>query len=113
MTHAAPLNPDPRSELSSLIKAGLGHSVDKQKFAALVAMREHLQDKIDQLSDLLMDRRIDPVTYLEQLDKALIEASTAGIHILGHDDFHRVFGELRLHKLGDAKAFLEQYSKGH
>jgi hypothetical protein len=113
MTRAAPLNPDPRSELSSLIRAGLGHSVDKQKFEKLVAMREHLQEKIDLLSELLTDHKIDPATYLEDLDKALNEASAVGIDALGHNNFRKVFGELRVDKLGDAKAFLELYSKGH
>lgn len=113
MTRTAPLNPDPRSELFSLIEVGLGHPVEKRKFAALAAMREHLQDKMDQLSDLLMNRKIDPSTYLEDLDKALIEASHTGEEILGYTDFHKIFGELRVNKLGDARAFIAEYLKGH
>jgi hypothetical protein len=113
MTRTAPYEPDPHSELSSLLQATLGHPVDGKKFAALIAMRERLQDKIDSLSDQLMDRQIGPQTYLERLDEALIEASLAGEGILGYSDFHRVFGELRVNKLGDAKLFIEQYSKGH
>ncbi|HVX77771.1 MAG TPA: hypothetical protein VHB49_16685 [Bradyrhizobium sp.] len=113
MTRPAPLTPDPNSELVALIQAGLGHTVDREKFAALAAMRERLQDQIDQLSDLLMERKIKPGTFLERMDQALIEASKTGIQVLGFADFHKVFGELRVEKLGDAKVFLEQYSKGH
>ena len=76
-------------------------------------MRERLDGRIDQLSDLLMHRDITPSSYLEQLDQALVEAANAGERILGVDDFHRVFGELRVSKLGDAKQFVEQYSAGH
>ena len=105
--------PDPRVELSSLIQSTLGHPVDNKKFAALIAMREALQDRIDQLSDELMERELSPEAYLERLDQTLIEASRQGEDILGYSDFHKVFGELRIEKLGDAKLFLEQYYKGH
>jgi hypothetical protein len=105
--------PDSRSELSSLVQAGLGHTVDDYKLTRLAMMREHLEQQIDRLSDLLMDREITPTSYLERLDEILIEASKTGESILGFDDFHRVFGELRSNRLGDAKLFLEQYAKGH
>lgn len=113
MTRPAPIIPDPNSELVALIQAGLGHPVDNEKLAALAAMRERLQDQIDQLSDLLMEHKINPGRFLERMDEALIEASKTGIRVLGFADFHKVFGELRLEKLGDAKIFLEQYAKGH
>ncbi|MGJ5049730.1 hypothetical protein ACQR09_21915 [Bradyrhizobium oligotrophicum] len=113
MTRAVPHEPDPRAELSSLIRATLGHPIDGQKFAALISLRDHLQDRIDQLSDELMDKEITPQQYLERLDHTLIEASRTGEEILGYADFHKVFGELRVNKLGDAELFLEQYYKGH
>jgi hypothetical protein len=113
MTRTIPHEPDPRTELSSLIQATLGHPVDGSKFAALIALREDLQDRIDQLSDDLMEREISPQAYLELLDQTLIQASHRGEEILGSSDFHKVFGELRVNKLGDAKLFLEQYYKGH
>jgi hypothetical protein len=92
MTRAASFSPDPSSELGALIRAGLGHAIDRERFAALAEMRERLQDQIDQLSDLLMERKIDPDRYLEELDRALMEASQTGIRILGVSDFHKVFG---------------------
>jgi hypothetical protein len=39
-----------------------------------------------------MERKIDPGRYLEELDRALMEASQTGIRILGVSDFHKVFG---------------------
>lgn len=113
MTYSAFMISDPGSEISALIEAGLGHRVDGSKVAALALMRERLDGRIEQLSELLMHRDISPTKYLEQLDLALIEASEAGERILGFEDFHRVFGELRVSKLGDAQKFLEEYSTGH
>lgn len=60
-----------------------------------------------------MEKEITPNEYLERLDHTLIEASRTGEEILGYADFHKVFGELRVNKLGDAELFLEQYYKGH
>jgi hypothetical protein len=106
--------PDSRSELSSLIKAGLGHSVDEKTLLALAKMQEHLQDQIGHLSGLLMEHKIAPRRYLEELDRALSEASKTGERLMGSkEDFHRVFGELRADQLGDVSAFLEQYSGPH
>jgi hypothetical protein len=113
MTRAAPVSPDPRSELSSLIQSQLGQPIDNRKLSDLMVMREHLQEQIDALSDQLMEREITPKAYLEGLDEALIRASKVGTDILGYTNFRKVFGELRANRLGDAKVFLEQYSKGH
>jgi hypothetical protein len=112
MTYSRYNDPDPRSEMTSLLLAGLGHSIEDHKVAALAAMREHLQDEADRLSDLVMAKEITPERYLSELDEALIEASRIGERILGYEDFHRVFGELRVARLGDAKLFLEQYYSG-
>lgn len=102
-----------RSELSSLIQTGLGHGVDDDKLDALTTMREHLEHKIDHLAGLLMRHEIRPSRYLELLDEALIEASGVGEEILGPQNFHKVFGELRVNRLGDARQFIEQFSKAH
>jgi hypothetical protein len=103
--------PDSRSELSSLIKAGLGHSVDEKTLLALAKMQEHLQNRIGHLSGLLMEHKISSKRYLEELNRALSEASKTGERLMGSkEDFHRVFGELRADQLGDVSVFLEQYN---
>jgi hypothetical protein len=103
--------PGSRSELSSLIKAGLGHSVEEKTLLALAKMQEDLQNRIGHLSGLLMEHKISPKHYLEELDLALSEASKTGERLMGSkEDFRRVFGELRADQLGDVSAFLEQYS---
>ena len=60
-----------------------------------------------------MRHEIRPSRYLELLDEALIEASGVGEEILGPQNFHKVFGELRVNRLGDARQFIEQFSKAH
>jgi len=102
--------PDFRSELSSLVQAGLGHSVDDKTLSSLAEMQENLQLRIGQLAALLMEHKISPNSYVQELDRALIEASLTGERLMGVEDFHRVFGELRADQLGDVSAFLEQYN---
>jgi hypothetical protein len=102
--------PDSRSELSSLIQAGLGHPVDEETLSALATMQSHLQARIGELSALLMDHKISPKRYIDELDRALSEASLTGAKLMGVEDFHRVFGELRADQLGDVSVFLEQYN---
>jgi hypothetical protein len=101
-------HPDSRSEISSLVQAGLGHSVDDKTLSALAAMQEHLQNRIGQLAELLVEHKISPKGYIQELDRALIEASLTGERLMGVEDFHRVFGELRAGQLGDVSAFLKQ-----
>jgi hypothetical protein len=112
MTHPTFGHSDPRSELASIIQAGLGHPIDELKIADLAAMREHLENEVDRLSDQLMGKEITPEIYLFKLDKLLTEVSKIGEKILGSEDFHKVFGELRTDRLGDAKLFLELYHGG-
>jgi hypothetical protein len=99
---------DPRSELSSLIKAGLGRSVAEDKLSGLVIMQERLQHRIGELSALLMDHKITRRRYLEELDKALAEACRTGQKLIGARNFFKVFGDMRADHLGDVSAFLEE-----
>jgi hypothetical protein len=100
---------DPASEMASLIEAArLGHPVNKGQLTALVAMQERLQSRISFLAELHTIHRISSKKYLEELDRALHEASIAGQKILGSDDFYRVFGELRADQIIDIEAFQRQ-----
>ena len=99
---------DPRSELSSIIQAGLGRPVDDEKLSGLVIMQERLQTRIGELGALLMDHKITRQSYIEELDKALIEARQMGQKLIGPKNFFKVFGDMRADQLGDVSAFLEE-----
>ncbi len=105
----ANVDPDPRAELSSLIEAGLGHSVDDDKLSALAMMQEHLQTRIGELGGMLADHKISPERYLDELNRAFDQASSTGEKILGREDFHRVFGELKADQLGDLSTFFAEF----
>ena len=97
---------DMRLELSALVQAGLGHTVDDATLTALADMQAHLQGRIGELGGLLMEHRISRARYIEELDRVLSDASSVGERILGFEDFHKVFGELSADQLGDTAAFL-------
>jgi hypothetical protein len=97
---------DMRLELSALVEAGLGHTVDDATLTALADMQAHLQGRIGELGGLLMEHRISRARYIEELDRVLSDASAVGEGILGFEDFHKVFGELSADQLGDTAAFL-------
>jgi hypothetical protein len=99
---------DAKSELSSLIEAaGLGHSVDDGTLSALATMQERLQNRIGELAALLTQHKISRPRYIQELDQALAAASRAGEKLMGFEDFHRVFGELKADELGDVATFVE------
>lgn len=100
--------PDYRSEISSLIQAGLGHTVDEKTLSALAMMQERLQTRLGELGALLREHKISPKRYIDELDRTLIEASSTGEKLMGAEDFHKVFGELRADQLGDVSLFLER-----
>lgn len=102
---------DTNSELAALIEAGLGRRVDGTVLVALATMQERLHSRQGELAELLRAREISPQRYMMELDVALVEASKTGEKILGYDNFHRVFGEFRVHHLGDATRFFEQQSR--
>jgi hypothetical protein len=101
-------SPDPRSELSSLIQAGLGRTIDDNTLSSLLIMQERLQNRIGELGALLMDHKITRQEYIEELDQALIEARQAGQKLIGPKNFYKVFGDLRADHLGDVSAFMEE-----
>jgi hypothetical protein len=109
MTDPVSGTPNPKAELSSMIQAGLGHSVNEKTLSKLVGMQKRLQDRISELSAMLSAHTISSRKYTEELNRALREASSAGEDIMGSDDFHRVFGpELRADQLFDTDAFLRE-----
>ena len=93
-------------ELSALVQAGLGHTVDDATLTALANMQVHLQGRVGELGGLLMERRISRTRYIEELNRVLSDASSMGEKILGFEDFHKVFGDLSADQLGDPAAFL-------
>lgn len=101
--------PDPRSELSSLIRDSLGHPVDRRIFNGLADMQAKLQSQQRELVRLLLAKEIDKDVYISRLDDALKTATRDGERLLGADDFHKVFGELRVQNIIDPSAFYGAY----
>jgi hypothetical protein len=109
MTEPVSGTSNPKVELSYLIEAGLGHPVNEETLSELVGMQKRLQDRIGELSTMLSTHAISSRKYIEELNRALREASLAGEDIMGPRDFHRVFGpELRADQLFDIDAFLRE-----
>jgi len=98
--------PNPRSKLSALIRAGLGHPVDQKTFDNLAEMQTRLQARQLELANLVATKKISREKYIAELDEALKRASIIGEELLGFDDFHKVFGEFRVHNLGDVAKFV-------
>lgn len=98
---------DPRSELSSLVQAGLGRPVDEDALSGLVIMQERLQHRIDELCELLADHKITRKSYVDELDNALTEARQTGQKLIGPKNFFKIFGDMRADHLGDVSVFLE------
>jgi hypothetical protein len=100
---------DQKAELSSLIKAaGLGHSVNDETLSALAKMQQHLQSCVAELGEMLSVRTISPEQYIERMDLAFREASSFGARVLGENDFHAVFGEMKVSNLFDVEQFLRE-----
>lgn len=97
---------DRRARVSKLVEAGLGHSVNAEICDALAEMQAVLQARQVELAQLLMTKEISKEKYIRELDEAMKIASDAGEQILGFEGFHKVFGEFRVHNLGDVSKFL-------
>lgn len=98
--------PNLRSELSSLIRESLGHSLDQQTFDGLAEVQERLQSRQHELVQLLLAHQINKEAYLSRLDDALRAATRDGEKLLGADDFHKLFGEqFRAQSMIDPKMF--------
>jgi hypothetical protein len=91
-----------------MIQAGLGHPVDDKICDALAEMQASLQARQTELTQLLVTNKISRASYVVQLDEAMKRASTIGEDLLGRDDFHKVFGEFRVHNLGDTQKFINE-----
>jgi hypothetical protein len=100
-------SPDRREKLSALVRKGLGHSIDDRTVEGLVRMQADLQNRQRELAQLVMTKEISREKYIDELDEALKNASRAGEALLGYSDFHKVFGEFRVHNLGDPKVFTD------
>ena len=70
-------------------------------------MQERLQHRIGELTALLGQNKMSRQNYVQELDRALAAASRSGEHLMGFENFHRVFGELAANQLGDVEAFVE------
>jgi len=99
--------PDPRSELSNLIEAGLGHPIeDPQVFEGLLDMQTRLHAEQETLADLFLARDISREQYISRLDAIMRDAARTGARLLGDDDFHKIFGEFAVHNIVDVNAFI-------
>jgi hypothetical protein len=106
--------PDRRTRLSAMIRAGLGHSVDDKICDALAEMQRGLQARQTELAELMLENKISREKYLRDLDEAMRTAAAVGEDLLGRDDFHKVFGEFRVHKFGDTAKFIaEEHKPNH
>jgi hypothetical protein len=99
--------PDRRSRLRSLVRAAkLGRPVDDGVIEKLATMQARLQATQRELGQMVATEQITREKYIAEFDKALKEACQIGEGLLGFDDFHKVFGEFRVHNMGDVKAFV-------
>jgi hypothetical protein len=105
--------PDRRARLSAMIRAGLGHSVDDKICDALAEMQAGLQARQTELAQLMLANKISRAKYLTDLDEAMKMASAVGEDLLGRDDFHKVFGEFRIHKFGNTAKFIAEENKSN
>jgi hypothetical protein len=69
-------------------------------------MQARLQARQTELAQQLLSRAISREKYISELDEAMKQASSAGEDLLGFDAFHKVFGEFRVHSLGDPARFI-------
>lgn len=97
---------DPRADLSEIIKAGLGHSVDDRILDGLAKMQTRLQDEQDKLATLLLEDKISRPDYINGLRAVLADARLAGVSLLGPVDFKKVFGDFSVEQLMVPSDFL-------
>jgi hypothetical protein len=99
--------PKQRSKFSALIRARLGEErVQPKILDGLAEMQARLRARQVELANLVMTKKISREKYIAELDEALKQASVIGEGLLGRDDFHKVFGEFRVHNLGDVAKFV-------
>jgi hypothetical protein len=104
----ADFSPDPRSDLSAIIRAGLGHEVDERTFEALADMQERLRGRQRDLVQSLMSGNVSREQYIAELRVVLKDAEQDGTRLLGADGFHKVFGDFSVEQMVDLSAFLEK-----
>ncbi len=102
--------PNPRSRMARLLEAGLGHSVDLETCDQLIDLQAQLQTRQQELARLLLTKEIGRERYISELDRVMKDISSIGEKILGQSEFHKVFGEFRVHNLGDAEKFVSDPS---
>jgi hypothetical protein len=90
---------DTRSDLSEIIKAGLGHRVDDRIIDGLAEMQMRLQNEQGKLATLLMENKISRTEYIDGLRSVLKEAKLAGVRLLGPAGFKKVFGDFSVEQL--------------
>lgn len=97
-------------DLSDMLEAGLGRPVNRrivERFAEKQAGFEARQTK---LAEQAQANEISREAYVARLDQAMQELAADGESLLGFDDFHKAFGEFRVHNLFDTSAFI---AEGH
>jgi len=99
---------DQKAEMSSLVLAGLGHSVNDEALSALAEMQEHLQHCVAKLGEMLSVHEITGEQYIQEMESAFREASKRGERVLGKEDFRAVFGEMTASNLFDIEKFFRE-----
>jgi hypothetical protein len=95
------------SQLDYLIRQATGHSLDPNRFAALVQVQTKLW-QADATLDLALERKeIEPDEYLQRMEGAMAEAMNESRTILGARLFDQVFGDAGAYPEGsiDKNAF--------
>ena len=96
---------DPRSDLSQILHASLGHEVDSEIFERLADMQLRLQNEQRKLGLALITNQISREDYIAELQEILREARTVGVKLLGLKDFTKVFGDFTVEQMVDPSAF--------
>lgn len=107
-TSSAEFPPDRRAKLVALIRRKLDRRVDAKTIDGLVEMQTTLQARQRHLAKLVISHEITREKYIEDLDAAMKLASEVGKGLLGPQDFHKLYGEFRVHGLGDPKEFIAE-----
>jgi hypothetical protein len=104
-----------RAELSALIQACLGHSIDQQTFDRLASVQANLQTEQARLAARLDAGLLTPEDYLLGLNHRLRRWRDRSRSILGRENFSAVFGEAGEHPgtLIDRETFLNSEEARH
>jgi hypothetical protein len=97
-----------RAELSALIQACLGHSIDQQTFDRLANAQARFQIEQARLAERLDAGVLTPEDYLLGLNNRLRRWRDRSRSILGRENFSAIFGEAGEHPgtLVDRETFL-------